>query len=151
MAGQDKGKLGHLDPSQCVLFVCDIQEKLEKSIELFPLVVSNTEKLVKAATLFKIPILVTEQYPKGLGATVMPIQKLLDTDVKIFEKTQFSMVTPDVQQWLNSRPSIKTVLLCGLETHVCVNSTIIDLLHAKYNASIVSIVSIIENSKRREN
>ena len=143
MATQDKRKLGHLDPSKCVLFVCDIQEKLEKSIPLFSMVVSYTEKLVKTATLFKIPIIVTEQYPKGLGSTVLPIKELFDDNVKCYEKTQFSMVTEDVKRWLDSRPDIDTVILCGLETHVCVNSTVIDLCHAKYNASNFQIVSSI--------
>ena len=68
---------------------------------------------------------------------------LFDDSVKTFEKTQFSMVTEDVKRWLDSRPDIDTVILCGLETHVCVNSTVIDLCHAKYNASNFPIVSNI--------
>ena len=151
MATQDKRKLGHLDPSKCVLFVCDIQEKLEKSIPLFSMVVSYTEKLVKTATLFKIPIIVTEQYPKGLGSTVLPIKELFDDNVKCYGKTQFSMVNEDVKRWLDSRPDIDTVILCGLETHVCVNSTVIDLCHAKYNASNFPIVSSILRLKMSKN
>ena len=134
MAEDNKRKLGHLDPKHCVLFICDIQEKFEPSIALFSMVVTNTERLVKTATIFKIPTVTTEQYPKGLGSTVLPLKQLLDTE-NIYAKTQFSMVTKEVKQWLESRPEIDTILLCGIETHVCVNSTVIDLLHAKYNVS----------------
>lgn len=57
-------KNGSLYRNNCALFVCDIQEKFEKSIANFDMVTSNTIRMVKAAKLFDVPIVVTEQYPK---------------------------------------------------------------------------------------
>ena len=59
-----KRKLGALDTKHCALFLCDIQEKFEKSIDKFQMVVSNAERVAKAANILGIPILATEQYPK---------------------------------------------------------------------------------------
>lgn len=55
---------GSLDRARCALFICDVQERFEKSIELFEMVTSNTMRMVKAAKLFDLPIVATEQYPK---------------------------------------------------------------------------------------
>lgn len=59
-----KTKLGHLEIGQCALFICDMQEKFEKSISMFDMVASNTERMAQAAKIFNIPVLATEQYPK---------------------------------------------------------------------------------------
>ena len=57
-------------------------------------------------------------------------------------KTKFSMLTEGVLNWLSHKPQIDTILLCGIETHVCVNATVIDLLHRNYNVGIFYIVTI---------
>ena len=59
-----KRNLGYLDPKSTALFLCDIQERFEKSIELFDMVVSNAKRVVQASNLMNIPIVATEQYPK---------------------------------------------------------------------------------------
>ena len=59
-----KRNLGYLDPKSTALFLCDIQERFEKSIELFDMVVSNAKRVVQASNLINIPIIATEQYPK---------------------------------------------------------------------------------------
>ena len=59
-----KRNLGYLDPKSTALFLCDIQERFEKSIELFDMVVSNAKRVVQASNLMNIPIIATEQYPK---------------------------------------------------------------------------------------
>ena len=61
---KSKGKLGYLDTKTTALFLCDIQERFEKSIELFDMVVSNAKRVVQASNLMNIPIVATEQYPK---------------------------------------------------------------------------------------
>ena len=59
-----KEKFGHLNPATSALFICDIQEKFEKSIELFEMVVTNVERMVQVANILKIPTVTTEQYPQ---------------------------------------------------------------------------------------
>ena len=59
-----KRNLGYLDSKSTALFLCDIQERFEKSIELFDMVVSNAKRVVQASNLMNIPIIATEQYPK---------------------------------------------------------------------------------------
>ena len=61
---KSKEKFGHLNPATSALFICDIQEKFETSIELFEMVVTNVERMVQVANILKIPIVTTEQYPK---------------------------------------------------------------------------------------
>ena len=53
-----------------------------------------------------------------------------------FPKTKFTMLTEEVLNWLSQKPQIDTILLCGIETHVCVNATVIDLLHQNYNVGV---------------
>jgi nicotinamidase-related amidase len=64
---------------------------------------------------------------------VKRLASLLDT--KPMAKTRFSMVISDTEDWLLAHKDIDTILLCGLEAHVCINSTCIDLLHRGYNVS----------------
>ena len=59
-----KEKFGHLNPATSALFICDIQEKFEKSIILFEMVVTNVERMVQVANILKIPTVTTEQYPQ---------------------------------------------------------------------------------------
>merc|ERR1711936_612693 len=85
------------------------KEKFEKSIELFEMVVTNVERMVQVANILKIHIVTTEQYPKGLGPTVSTIRRHLESDP--ISKTQFSMVTNEVKNWLNTNDYINTIIL----------------------------------------
>jgi len=125
--------LGALEPDNTVLFVCDIQERFSAAMLNFDKMVSNTKKLVKGCELLGVPAVVTEQYPKGLGHTV-PELGLADCDNVLLtaEKTQFSMLTPEVMAALTQSQRFPggapAVLLCGIEAHVCVEQTAVALL-----------------------
>ena len=67
---------------------------------------------------------------QGLGHTVASLMLFLAEEP--FPKTKFTMLTEEVLNWLSQKPQIDTILLCGIETHVCVNATVIDLLHQNY-------------------
>ena len=71
---------------------------------------------------------------QGLGPTVSTIRRHLESDP--ISKTQFSMVTNEVKNWLNTNDYINTIILGGIETHVCIQGTAIDLLHMGYNVSL---------------
>ena len=88
---------------------------------------------MKTAEYLNIPIVVTEQYPKGLGHTVPELGPNAFPNLSVFTKSQFSMVVPDVLDHIQSLnkealvPDSWTYLLCGIEAHVCVLQTALDL------------------------
>ncbi|CAF3284329.1 unnamed protein product [Rotaria socialis] len=118
-----------------ILLVCDLQEKFRPVIKYFTQIVETSNKLLQACKLLDVPFVVTEQYPKGLGRTV---SELDIGDTKPFEKTLFSMCTPDVM--FNIKEQVKdfnTAIICGIEAHVCVLQTTIDLLSQGYRVYVV--------------
>lgn len=111
------------------LLVIDVQERLVPAMppDVAAAVLRNTEILIAAAREFSLPVLVTEQYPKGLGATVPAIQAALPDDCRPFTKIEFSCCAAPgfpLQEAIGERD----VILCGMETHVCVLQTALDLL-----------------------
>jgi nicotinamidase-related amidase len=115
---------GKLDPDRAALVVIDVQEGFRKAIRGFDRVAGAAAALVRGARAIEVPILVTEQYPKGLGRTVSPVAEALPGGLEAIEKVCFSAPEADGFD-LAGRDQ---VLLCGVETHVCVNQTALDLL-----------------------
>lgn len=126
-----------LNKDDSVLVIVDIQERLAAVMEERDRVIANTLHLIEASRLLKIPVIVTEQYPKGLGPTVKEIRERLKDFYKPLEKITFSCCRDD--NFINSLNQIgrKKVILSGMETHVCVLQTCIDLLGYGYNVHIV--------------
>lgn len=107
------------------LLVVDVQEKLVGAIANGPRVVWNVRRLVDAAKLLGLPIVGTEQYPHGLGPTVSELAERLGP---LPSKLTFSCGgCPGLFQDLPAK-GIRNMLLCGIETHVCVQQTALDLL-----------------------
>ena len=133
-----------LKASETVLLVVDIQEKLLAAMNAdhgFRLV-ENTGILIKACRQLQIPIIVSEQYPKGLGHTYASLMALLastgqDANTKVIEKTAFGCMDDqgirDAISWLRRRQ----VLVCGMEAHVCVSQTVHQLLSDSYSVHVV--------------
>jgi len=122
------------------LFICDVQEKFRSAIWEFPKVISTTQKLVKAAKILDIPIYVTTQNAGRLGSTVSEIASLLPTDSKAsveVDKTAFSMLVPDLVSQLPAKPTQLSVFIVGIETHICVTQTALDLLANGHKVYIV--------------
>jgi nicotinamidase-related amidase len=113
-----------LDRRRTALVVIDVQEAFAKAVEGFGDVAAQTTILVRGAKTLGLPVLVTEQYPRGLGDTVEPVREALGDDVPRLSKTVFSATRADGFD-LDGRDQ---VLVCGIETHVCVNQTVHDLL-----------------------
>ncbi|MDZ4755947.1 MAG: isochorismatase family protein [Phycisphaerae bacterium] len=109
------------------LLVVDVQERLQASIHLGSDVAFNCGALVQVAEVLDLPTIVTEQYVKGLGHTVESIRTKLPSTVHVIEKTRFSALVPETLAILD-RHAIASVLLCGVEAHVCVLQTALDLL-----------------------
>lgn len=135
-----------LNRNDTLLFIIDIQEKLAPVVDKKEMVIKNNIILIKAARILGLPIIVTEQYPKGLGATIPEIKAEL-SDSPIYEKINFSAHTEEVAGALKEHGRPK-VLLTGMETHVCVFQTARDLLAQGFQ---VFLVEDAVSSRTKEN
>jgi len=128
-----------LEAEQCALIVVDLQEKLLPPIWQKEQLVKNAQLLIRLAGILKIPAIVTTQYAKGLGNTVPEIASLLPETTPI-DKLMFSCFGSDVFCSLLKRlPGQRTtVLLCGMETHICVMQSALDALREGYVVHVAS-------------
>ncbi|KAL1964990.1 hypothetical protein VTN77DRAFT_6190 [Rasamsonia byssochlamydoides] len=131
------------------LFICDIQEKFRGVIYEFPKLVSTSQKLLKASTQLNIPVYVSTQNRARLGETAAELQPFLSgphvrADI---EKTLFSMITPDIRAKLPETVSTNSTggesspldaILVGLETHICITQTTLDLLALGHRVYIIA-------------
>jgi len=128
-----------LEAEQCALIVVDVQEKLLPPIWQKEQLVKNAQLLIRLAGILKIPALVTTQYAKGLGSTVAEIASLLPESAAI-DKQMFSCFGSDVFcASLKRLPGRRTtVLLCGMEAHICVMQTALAALREGYVVHVAS-------------
>jgi nicotinamidase-related amidase len=109
------------------LVVVDIQEKLLPAIHENQRVIANTVRLIKGATIMGLPIFVTEQYPVGLGPTVPEVAAAVPGFAPL-EKLAFSSCGAEGFIAALEAKGVSDVILCGIEAHVCVTQTCLDLL-----------------------
>jgi len=128
-----------LEANQCALLVIDIQEKLLPPIFQKEQLVKNSQLLIRLAGILKIPALMSVQYPKGLGNTVPEIASLLPGTEPI-DKQMFSCFGSDVFCSLLKRlPGQRnTLLLCGMECHICVAQTALAAMREGYIVHVAS-------------
>jgi len=119
-----------LDREQSLLLVIDLQEAYRGKIASEDRVVRATQRLLAAADVLGVPVVVTEQYPKGLGPTRDEIAQRLPAATARFEKTSFSCWgVATLREHLRGLGR-RQVVVAGIETHVCVSQTVHDLLAA---------------------
>jgi nicotinamidase-related amidase len=128
-----------LEPEQCALIVVDIQEKLLPPIFQREQLVRNAQLLIRLAGILKMPTLLTTQYSKGLGNTVPEVASLLPGTLPI-EKLAFSCFGSDAFcSALKRLPGNRnTVVLCGMESHICVAQTALAALREGYLVHVAS-------------
>jgi len=128
-----------LEAEKCALVVIDIQEKLLPPIFQKEQLVRNAQLLIRAAGILKIPVLISTQYAKGLGGTVSEIAALL-SEVEVIDKTPFSCFGSDAFcASLKRLPGNRnTLLLCGMESHICVTQTALAALREGYLVHVAS-------------
>jgi len=123
------------DPKQCTLIVIDIQERLIKAMDqnrYQPKMVTA----VKIANTLGIPTIATEQYPRGLGETISEIKEALPTDSQTFEKTSFPCWGAEGFKNAVDQIANKTLIIIGMESHVCVLQTVLEALKEGYKVLI---------------
>jgi nicotinamidase-related amidase len=123
-----------LERHRAVLVVIDVQEAFRKAVPGFEAVAEAVGTLVQGAAAMGVPIVVTEQYPQGLGSTVPAVAEHLPPGTEPVEKVRFSAAEADGFD-LRGRDQ---ALVCGIETHVCVNQTTLDLLARGLDVQVVS-------------
>ena len=120
------------------LLIVDVQEAFRDAIGNFPLIASSISRAAIGFGMLGLPIIVTEQYPAGLGPTAEEIRYAIPEGFEPFEKTAFSAFgSADVRIRLENLRA-KNIVLCGIETHVCVNQTAHDLVHAGYRVHLLT-------------
>jgi nicotinamidase-related amidase len=128
-----------LEARRCVLSVIDIQQKLLPPIFEKERMVRNSQLLIRLAGVLKMPVLLSTQYSKGLGPTIPEIASLLP-DVASVEKTEFGCFNnEDYCARVKSLPGDRnTLLVCGMESHICVTQTVIGALNRGYLVHVAS-------------
>lgn len=125
-----KNKL--LNTENSLLLIIDIQEKLLKAQYNKENIQRNSVILTKAAKILNIPIVVSEQYPQGLGKTIEEIAENLPENTKFYEKKSFSCCTNSAFDVLIKATGKNQIIVCGIESHVCVHQTVSDLISLGY-------------------
>ena len=118
-----------LDRNTSILVIIDVQERLMPVIANREQVEANIVRLIRGSQILGVPILITEQYVKGLGHTVKAVREALGDAYLAIEKSCFSGYRPLER---------KQVIVAGVETHVCVYQTVSDLLANGYEVTIVA-------------
>jgi nicotinamidase-related amidase len=137
---------GRLEAERTALIVIDVQEGFRKAIPDFERVAKATATLIEGAEAIGIPIVISEQYPKGLGETVPEVAEHLPAGAQPLEKLIFSAAEAEGFD-LGGRDQ---ALICGVETHVCVNQTALDLLASGVDVQVAedAVGSRTDENKR---
>lgn len=128
-----------LDAGNSLLVVVDMQAKLSAAMQQddAAAMATNITRLLDAANILQVPVLLTEQYPKGLGPTAPEILEHLSAEAQVFEKTGFSCCAAEGFNQALMASGRRQVILVGQEAHVCVLQTALELLHQRFQVYVV--------------
>jgi nicotinamidase-related amidase len=117
-----------LDLQDAALVIIDMQEAFRSKISDFAETAARIALVAHAAQLLNVPVIVTEQYPRGLGHTAGEIRAVLPASLEAIEKSAFSSCGAQSFIAELERTRARQVIVCGIEAHICVNQTTHDLL-----------------------
>jgi nicotinamidase-related amidase len=126
-----------LSKTGTVLIVIDVQDKFKPAIPHFESLVDNITRLILTFQMFRMPVIVTEQYPKGLGPTVERLRKLFPL-LEVVEKLELAATDNPRFESLVNPLKATTFVVCGVETHVCVSQTVIKLIEKGMQVHVVA-------------
>ncbi len=130
-------RANQLDVDRAMVLVIDVQEKLLPAVLRHDRVVAATCKLLEGVAVFDLPVLATEQYPKGIGPTVPEIRsRLASCGAEILEKPTFSACGEGPVREALRRIDRPQIILIGIEAHVCVQQTALDLRAMDYDVFV---------------
>jgi len=147
----DAGRL--CDPDDSVLVVIDIQERLATAMPGPELgnFIATTANLLQAARLLRVPVLMTEQYPQGLGKTLDTIRRHLPTESEVLPKTGFSCCSATGFSGKLAELQRKQVILAGMETHICVLQTAFELKQNGFEVFVAQDAVCARSGERTAN
>ena len=127
---------GLLDRSRTAVVLIDVQEGYRNALHGWARVVAASRLVVRGSSMLQVPLLMTEQYPRGLGHTATELATEIGRDVGVVEKTSMSCCgSPDFTDRL-AKTGREQVLVVGIETHACVNQTVHDLIALGYQVHV---------------
>ncbi|MDP7396351.1 MAG: hydrolase [Lentisphaeria bacterium] len=138
-----------LQPENSVVVIVDVQGKLAGMMHDHESLFENLARLIKGAQLLDLPVLWVEQNPAGLGRTVPQLAALLEPAVP-FEKMSFSCCGCKAFTEAVEALGRRQILVAGIETHVCVYQTVVDLLERGYHVEVVADAVSSRSSQNRE-
>ena len=129
-----------LQRHDALLLVIDVQEKLMPAIDRADEVEANVERLVRGCHVLDIPALLTEQYVKGLGGTIPRVRRAFEETSGYAPVEKMCFSAKGEGEFVAALRALrkKQVLVCGIETHVCVYQTVRDLLAADYDVTVIA-------------
>ena len=126
-----------IKPENTIAIAVDYQTKLVPAMNNIRELIHNSSILLKGLKALDVPVIITQQYTKGLGETVLDIRSAAG-DCPVFDKITFSCFMDEAIKNAIYSSGRKTVLVCGIEAHVCVLQTVIDLIEEGYQVVLVS-------------
>lgn len=126
-----------LNIEDSVVMIIDVQEKLLNAVFNKASLEKKATTLANTAKILGIPVIVTEQYPKGLGATVETLREVLPENTQYFEKTAFSALENNEVLEALKNSGKKQVIIFGIETHICVSQTTNALIQEGFEVSVI--------------
>ena len=126
-----------LETGNCCLAVVDVQGKLAQLMHEKELLFKNIQILIKAAKILNIPALWCQQVPDSLGPTIPEIAELL-TGIEPINKSSFSCCGDDQFNLRLNQLNRNQILICGIETHICIYQTAMDLFRKGYQVSVIA-------------
>nr|Q54RF0.2 RecName: Full=Isochorismatase family protein 2A [Dictyostelium discoideum] len=135
--------IGRISSKTTALFICDIQTSFLKTVTQIEELIINNKSLMDSCLEFKIPIIMTQHDKNLFGEIVEPLRYSSSSssslsNVMVFDKIAYSMYTKELAQYVKENlPNLKSVILTGLESHVCVLQTALDLLENGYEVHVI--------------
>lgn len=132
-----RSTLGRLETKSTLFLLCDLQDKFRSVANHFPAIITNTQKLLLCGKQLNVDLIVSEQNPEKLGKTASEL--CISHAVGVYPKLEFSiMQDAALKKSITHLNNVKSIILFGLETHVCIEQTAIDLLDNGYDVHIVA-------------
>ena len=131
--------LYHLEPGKCALLVVDIQENLMRVIHVKEEVAKNTALLIRVAKVLDIPVVATTQYVARIGPFVPEVAEALG-ELPALDKFEFGCFNNETIKAAVKRlpPAVNTLIVCGVETHICIYQTVLGALMAGYRVWVAA-------------
>ena len=129
--------MAQLNLEDSLVLIIDIQEKLLNAVFNKEKVEKKSAIIAETAKILGIPVVITEQYPKGLGNTISDIKETLAENSEVFEKTTFSALSNENILNAIKKHNKKQIIVLGIETHICVSQTTSALLNLGYEVNVI--------------